>query len=355
MKSAAGGLKQSILCLVSASLPILGLLGGGSGCSSFEHHRYIFWGEIVPQHPETLEDHWTDYGPFLPNDRSMKMRRGKAGVIRFYSKKDYECSIPVDGELVVYVFDGNDGGVELTEPKYKLAIDSERLNRQRKFDKKNGYSYHIWLDLGEVDQPAEAISILTVFTEAKTNDQVASGVTYTQIGGEPIKEIKSQADLKKSLAESASDSEFSTIPSFGELEKRPASHEPSEMNVSGSNQILSVNLSESMAEHIAAAPPATNPEKDDRRPPIKTAYNPIETPDEPTSFGPPKLTFDQLRSIKSPTYGSAGHFNRGVVNSQGVPELTESAPDSSPNMIPDSASPNLLDPRQTTGAKVIYQ
>lgn len=181
---------------------------GLGGCSGLERHQYVFWGDIVMEHPKTLQDHWTDCGPFLPDDRSMKMRRGKAGVLRFYKKNNFEKSIPVDGELVVYVFNGIETGIELTEPEYKLIINSEQLNRQRKFDKKNGYTYHIWLDLGEVDLPPEPIAILVVFTETKTREQVASGITYTQIGGEgtSAKELEPGSSMSKALKNAASDS-----------------------------------------------------------------------------------------------------------------------------------------------------
>lgn len=165
---------------ILVTLPVPALV---CGCASIEHHKFVFWGEIVTEKPADIQDHWSDYGPFRLNDPTKKLRRGKAGVIRFFKEKEHARSIAVDGELIVYVYVGNEEGIELTEPYARLVLTSEQLNSQRKFDKKNGYSYHIWLDLGEIDDPPENISILTVFNDTKTRDQVASGITYTRIEG----------------------------------------------------------------------------------------------------------------------------------------------------------------------------
>lgn len=338
MSAGTGNFPKPILYAVCAAAALLGGLSLFSGCSSFEHRQYIFWGDAVMQHPETIEDHWSDYGPFLPDDRSKKMRRGKAGVIRFYKKGDLNRSVPVDGELVVYVFEGNGGGVELTEPKYKLVVDSEKLNRQRKFDKENGYSYHIWLDLGEVDQPAEAISILSVFTENKTREQVASGVTYTQIGGEPTQEVLPSAGLKKSLAEKSADP---NAPAFRDSGAESGSSPAETPKESDSNQLLSVNLSESLASHLAAAPPEP-PQQEEPRLPLKTAYLPPETVSEPDPAHPEKLSFDQLRSIGGPQYGTNSYFSQGV---------TSPAPAADTGQ---TSEPNLLEP-QTGSAKALLQ
>lgn len=321
------------------------LLAGGvvtllSGCSSFEQHKYVLWGDIVPQHPETLEDHWTDYGPFVPDDRSMKMRRGKAGVLRFYKKNDFERSIPVDGELVVYVFSGDDSGVELTEPKYKLVLDTEKLNRQRKFDKENGYSYHIWLDLGDVDQDPEPISILAVFTETKTHEQTASGITYTQIGGEPT-----EAKPQKETAKEEKAPELPNIARLPIPEYKPANAEEAVPETdAASNQVLSVNLSETLAERMAAAPAVQDTGSYEHRLPVKTAYSPAE----PANLEPvhKKLTFEDLRTMGSPSFGqNQDYLSQGVADSQGNAVETK----------PQAETPNLLAPQPAGGAKVTYR
>ncbi|MBR3218854.1 MAG: hypothetical protein IKF77_02950 [Thermoguttaceae bacterium] len=169
-----GGLGAALVWVLPALL---------CGCTSIERHRFVFWGDIVTEKPADIQDHWSDYGPFRLNDPTKKLRRGKAGVIRFFKEKDHTRSIAVDGELIIYVYAGSDEGIELTEPYARLVLTSEQLNSQRKFDKKSGYSYHVWLDLGEIDDPPENISILTVFNDTKTRDQVASGITYTRIEG----------------------------------------------------------------------------------------------------------------------------------------------------------------------------
>ena len=331
---------RSLLRLSCAAAAALGLFALLSGCSSFEHHQYVFWGEIVPQHPETLEDYWVDYGPFLPDDHTKKMRRGKAGVLRFYKKGDFERSIPVDGELVVYVFEGHNDGVELTLPKYKLTVDSQRLNRQRKFDKEKGYSYHIWLDLGEVDQPEEAISILAVFTETKTRDQVASGITYTQIGGEPTGETNLKGSRKGDLLKQELDVKSNDPARQTAASDKGAAAEASDTarGKEESNELLSINLSESLADQIASAP-APVIDESPSRPPVKTALvTPEPAPVEEPLLPSKKLTFDQLRTAGDPLSAAGGTL---------MPQTAQQQP--------AAAEPNLLDGKQAGGAKVLYQ
>ncbi|MBQ3332293.1 MAG: hypothetical protein IJG83_02610, partial [Thermoguttaceae bacterium] len=67
------------------------------GCTSIERHQFVFWGDIVTEKPADIQDHWSDYGPFRLNDPTKKLRRGKAGVIRFFKEKDHNRSIAVDG------------------------------------------------------------------------------------------------------------------------------------------------------------------------------------------------------------------------------------------------------------------
>ena len=340
---------RSLLRLSCAAAAVLWLFALLSGCSSFEHHQYVFWGEIVPQHPETLEDYWVDYGPFLPDDHTKKMRRGKAGVLRFYKKGDFERSIPVDGELVVYVFAGHDDGAELTPPKYKLTVDSQRLNRQRKFDKKNGYSYHIWLDLGEVDQPEEAISILAVFTETKTRDQVASGITYTQIGGEPTGETNLKGSRKGDLLKQELDKKSNDPARQTAASDRGTAAEVSDTvrGKEGSNELLSINLSESLADQIASAP-APVIDESRPRPPIKTALvTPEPAPAEEPLLSSKKLTIDQLRTIGDPLSAAGSTLTQGTAGGTLIPQTAQ--PQTS------AAEPNLSDGNQAGDTKVLNQ
>jgi len=161
----------------------LGLLDF-TGCASTGMKKYLFFGPPVAEKVEIFEDYWVDTGPFKPDDPNLKLRRGKGGIIRFFKKGNYLRSIMVDGTLTVYVYDGTEDGVELTVPEARLVLDSEQLNKkQRKFDKENGYSYHVWLDLGEYDLPEKEITILSVFTDNKTGEKTASKLIRTSIGG----------------------------------------------------------------------------------------------------------------------------------------------------------------------------
>lgn len=140
------------------------------GCSSVGPRKYVFFGDPKPEKVELFEDFWSDdYGAFKPDDPSLPLRRGKAGVVRFFKKNSYSRAILVDGTLTVNVYEGDKPGITLTQPDAQMVITSEELNEShRQFDKKNGYSYHIWLDLGEYDQPEKTYTLLSIFKDAKT-------------------------------------------------------------------------------------------------------------------------------------------------------------------------------------------
>ncbi|MDO5553642.1 MAG: hypothetical protein Q4G68_07750 [Planctomycetia bacterium] len=161
-----------------------------TGCASMQKHKYVFFGPAVGEKVDIFEDYWTDAGPFKPDDASLKLRRGKAGVIRFFKKDDYVRSVRVDGSLIVYVFHGGQEGIELTKPQAQLVLSPEQLEKHRKYDKKIGHTYHVWLDLGEADLPEEEISILSVFTDSESKEQKASDIIRTIVPGSPNPEVK---------------------------------------------------------------------------------------------------------------------------------------------------------------------
>ncbi len=173
-----------------------------TGCSSIQKRKYLVAGPIVSEKVHLFEDFWEDQGPFKPDDPNLPLRRGKAGVIRFFKEGNSSKSICVDGSLTVYVFEGVSEGVQLTKPIAKSVYTSEQLEKQRKYDSKIGYSYHVWLDLGELDQPEEEISILSVFTDSKSKEQTTSKVIRTTIYGNPnkgsVKTAKSGRSFKGS-------------------------------------------------------------------------------------------------------------------------------------------------------------
>jgi hypothetical protein len=115
------------------------------GCSSVGPRKYVFFGDPKPEKVEIFEDFWSDeYGAFKPDDPSLPLRRGKAGVVRFFKKNSYSRAILVDGTLTVNVYEGDEPGITLTQPDAQMVLTSEELNEShRQFDKKTGYTYHI--------------------------------------------------------------------------------------------------------------------------------------------------------------------------------------------------------------------
>ena len=156
------------------------------GCSNAGPRKYVFFGDPQPEKVEMFEDYWEDY-PFKPDDPSLPLRRGKGGVIRFFKKGSYTKSILVDGELTVNVYYSQREGLALTQPDEQMVLTSEELNgKHRKFSKDVGYTYHVYLDLGEYDQPEAEITILSIFKDAKTKQATLSKeIRTTTLGTSP--------------------------------------------------------------------------------------------------------------------------------------------------------------------------
>lgn len=377
-RSSAAASRKRGKAIVCCVLLLVGLTAELTGCSGMERKKYLFWGDVVGVKPDTLLDHWEDYGTFLPNDPNLKKRRGKAGVLRFFLDRDMSHSIPVSGSLIVFVFRGDDEGVELTEPMAKLVLEPEQLDRQRKFDKKKGYNYHIWLDLGEIDLPEENISILCVFTDSKTKEQVASGITYTRITGgsspgETTEKSTGETSPKKTtldpetwaqgyrrqkgdtvlLKKSAEESKMAASPETADREEATA---PATVNSDGTV----IELSSTMVRQLENGPPQTPTDEKSRmeayleekclpkgwskaegmdfQSPVLTAQaSPVATLNSATPastsaggttavkaggtkiVGPnqKKLTFSELRSAGGPQSEQGAYFSLGTVGQDG--------------------------------------
>lgn len=190
--------KHGLLLLFLAVSAVMAL-----GCSNAGPRKFLFFGEYTPEKVEAFEDYWSDF-PFKPNDPNLPLRRGKGGVIRFFKKNNYTRSIMVDGDLTVNVYYSVEEGVSLRQPDARMVLTSKELNEShRKFDKETGYSYHVYLDLGEYDQPEEEITILSVFKDAQTGQVTLSKeIRTTAMGTTPLRKGKDSkiADAAKRWA-----------------------------------------------------------------------------------------------------------------------------------------------------------
>lgn len=225
------------------------------GCSSVQRKKYIVAGPVVAEKVHSFEDYWEDQGPFKPDDPNLPLRRGKAGIIRFFKEGNNTKSVNIDGSLTVYVFEGTSEGVQLTKPIAKTVYSAEQLEKQRKYDKKIGYSYHIWLDLGEMDQPEEDISILSVFTDTKSKEQTTSKVIRTTIYGNPE---KGQAASKRKKEKLFTDDQWKKKIKAELAEKSGRSNAESVHDTPENRTITTIDLSDQEVRRFKNEVPAGN-------------------------------------------------------------------------------------------------
>jgi len=206
------------------------------GCSSVGPRKYVFFGDPKPEKVEIFEDLWSDeYGAFKPDDPSLPLRRGKAGVVRFFKKNSYSRSILVDGTLTVNVYEGDKPGITLTQPDAQMVLTSEELNEShRQFDKKTGYTYHIWLDLGEYDQPEKTYTILSIFKDGKTGEATLSKpIVIVAPGTSP--EIKDDEE-ETTASDGASDAEEWAREALGDDVENPIAELQKRYSVRGAKK-----------------------------------------------------------------------------------------------------------------------
>ena len=225
------------------------------GCSSVQRRKYVVAGPVVAEKVHSFEDSWEDQGPFKPDDPNLPLRRGKAGIVRFFKDGSSTKSVNIDGSLTVYVFEGTSEGVQLTKPIAKTVYTAEQLEKQRKYDKKTGYSYHVWLDLGEMDQPEEDISILSVFMDTKTKEQTTSKVIRTTIYGNPE---KGQAASKRKKDKLFADDQWKKKIKAELAEKSGRNSEESINNAPESRTVTTIDLSGQEVRRFKNEVPAGN-------------------------------------------------------------------------------------------------
>ena len=107
-----------------------------------------------------MVDVWNSYAQTAPDGTIM---RGMAGRIHFYDNHKGDQTVKVDGDLTVYVFDGNETDPAHTKPIKVFQFKAKTLDQHYSHQKPFGHGYNFFLPIDEIGGVEKPLSILVRF------------------------------------------------------------------------------------------------------------------------------------------------------------------------------------------------
>ena len=131
--------------------------------------------------PTTIVDVWSCCAQKTPEG---KMVRGMAGQIHFYDDQKDNRAVKVDGDLTVFMFDGNETDPAHTKPLKVYQFNADTLNQHYVYKKPLGHGYDFFLPIDEIGGEEKSISIIVRFdNKLEENDYVITKPVNTLLAG----------------------------------------------------------------------------------------------------------------------------------------------------------------------------
>jgi len=131
--------------------------------------------------PTTIVDVWNSCAQKTPEG---KVVRGMAGQVHFYDDQKNNQAVKVDGDLTVYVFDGNESDPAHTKPLKVFKFGAEVLNDHYSHQKPLGHGYSFFLPIDEIGGEEQSLSIIVRFdNKLNDNDYVITKPVNTLLAG----------------------------------------------------------------------------------------------------------------------------------------------------------------------------
>ena len=125
------------------------------------------WGKNAAKTPVKVVDMWNSYAQTTADGKVM---RGMAGRVHFYAHQRGDRAVKVDGDLTVYVFDGNETDPARTKPLKIFQFKAETLDKYYSYQKTLGHSYNFFLPIDEIGGEEKPLCILTRFDDRLEKD-----------------------------------------------------------------------------------------------------------------------------------------------------------------------------------------
>lgn len=146
---------------VTCMMAIIAVMVTVSGCAKFASNSMNWFADTEATEfeiPDRLVTIWADTVLHQPNQRGV---RGFGGRVYFY-KDGNDRPISVDGNVTVYVFDGDYDSAESANPSKKYIITAEQL-KELASKSTLGLSYNLWIPWDEVGGKSRKLNLITRF------------------------------------------------------------------------------------------------------------------------------------------------------------------------------------------------
>jgi len=112
-----------------------------------------------------------------------KIMRGMAGRIHFYDNRKKRQSVKVDGDVTVYVFDGNDTDPAHTKPIKVFEFKSDTLDQYHSRQKNLGHGYDFFLPIDEIGGEEKSLCLMVRFDNKLNDSFIPPKPTNTLLAG----------------------------------------------------------------------------------------------------------------------------------------------------------------------------
>ncbi|MDR2114865.1 MAG: hypothetical protein LBP87_00635 [Planctomycetaceae bacterium] len=130
--------------------------------------------------PTKMVDVWNTYAQTTPEG---KIFRGIAGRIHFYNDYKKKQAVKVDGNLTVFIFDGNEKDPAHAKPLKIYQFKSETLGKHYSYKKPLGHGYDFFLPFDEIGGEEKNLCVMTRFDDQLEHALVLSHPVVTVLKG----------------------------------------------------------------------------------------------------------------------------------------------------------------------------
>jgi len=204
----------------------------------------------APKTPVKMTDAWNSYAQAIPNGKIM---RGMAGRVHFYDSLKGDQTVKVNGDVTVYVFDGNETDPVYTKPLKIFQFKADTLDQFYSHQKPFGHGYDFFLPMDEIGGVEQPLSIIVRFENQRNDMFVMTQPTSAVLAGrkQPMEpDIREFLDSRSLLAETnrsiTTANDVSAIQQVGYIVEK-ADTEPV------STRVLTIPLNSGMTRRLHSA------------------------------------------------------------------------------------------------------
>ena len=134
----------------------------------------------APKTPVKVVDAWNSYAQTVPDGAVM---RGMAGRVHFYDNHREEQTVKVDGDLTVYVFDGNETDPTHTKPLKIFQFKANTLDKHYSYQQPIGHGYNFFLPFDEIGGEEQSLCLIVRFDNKLDENFIMTQPVNTILAG----------------------------------------------------------------------------------------------------------------------------------------------------------------------------